>query len=140
MKCLLKMTMVVALLTLMAGCCACRKGKNNVALQGTQWQLVRMMGRDLTFDNDKFVFTFTDGEFAGMGACNRMMGQYVTSLTGAMTFKGLASTRMMCPDLALETEFAQILERATHYEIDGDMLLILSNGEMQAVLHAINAK
>jgi heat shock protein HslJ len=69
-----------------------------------------------------------------------MMGQYVTSLTGAMTFKELASTRMMCPDVALETEFAQILERATHYEIDGDMLLILSNGEMQAVLHAINAK
>ena len=135
-------TIIVAVVAFafVAGCCACRKGKNNVALQGTQWQLVRMMGRDLTFDNDKFVFAFTDGEFAGMGACNRMMGQYVTSLTGAMTFKGLASTRMMCPDVALETEFAQILERATHYEIDGDMLLILSNGEMQAVLHAINAK
>ena len=135
-------TIIVAVVAFafVAGCCACRKGKNNVALQGTQWQLVRMMGRDLTFDNDKFVFTFTDGEFAGMGACNRMMGQYVTSLTGAMTFKGLASTRMMCPDANLETEFAQILERATHYEIDGDMLLILSNGEMQAVLHAINAK
>ena len=132
--------MVVALVTLMAGCCACRKGKNNVALNGTQWQLVRMMGRDLAFDSDKFVFTFNDGEFAGMGACNRVMGQYVTSLTGAMTFKGVASTRMMCPDVALETEFAQILERATHYEIDGDMLLILSNGEMQAVLHAVSAK
>ena len=134
------MTMVVTLVAMLAGCCACRKGKNNVALTGTQWQLVRMMGRDLAFDNDKFVFTFNDGEFAGMGACNRMMGQYVTSLTGAMTFQGVASTRMMCPDVALETEFAQILERATHYEIDGDMLLILSNGEMQAVLQAQKTK
>ena len=140
MKLLYKISFVVATLFMLAACCPCRKGKNNVAFAGTQWQLVRMMGRDLTFDNDKFVFTFADGEFAGMGACNRMMGQYVTSLTGAMTFKGLASTRMMCPDANLETEFAQILERATHYEIDGDMLLILSNGEMQAVLHAINAK
>lgn len=140
MKSFLKMTMVVTLVAMLAGCCACRKGKNNVALTGTQWQLVRMMGRDLAFDNDKFVFTFNDGEFAGMGACNRMMGQYVTSLTGAMTFQGVASTRMMCPDVALETEFAQILERATHYEIDGDMLLILSNGEMQAVLQAQKTK
>jgi hypothetical protein len=37
----------------------------------------------------------------------------------------------------MEAEFTKILNRATHYEIDGDMLLILSNGEMQAVLQAI---
>lgn len=131
------MTIFVAMFAIVTGCCACRKGKNNVALTGTQWHLVRMMGRDLALDADKFLFTFNNGKFAGMGVCNRLMGQYTTSDTGAMEFEGLASTRMMCPDAELETEFSQILDRATHYEIDGDMLLILSNGEMQAVLQAV---
>ena len=137
MKSFLRMALFCATFALLAGCCACRKGKNNLPLMGTQWQVVRMMGRDMAFDKDKFVFAFNDGVFAGMGACNRLMGQYTTSLTGAMQFQGLASTRRMCPDAALETEFSQILECATHYEIDGDMLLILSNGEMQAVLQAV---
>lgn len=137
MKTFVKISLFVAMFAFLAGCCACRKGKNNLSLTGTQWQLVRLMGRDLAFDADKFVFTFSGGEFSGMGACNRFMGKYTTSDTGALTFEGLASTRMMCPDAELETEFSQILDRATHYEIDGDMLLILSNGEMQAVLKAL---
>ena len=137
MKLLYKISFVVATLFMLAACCPCRKGKNNVAFVGTQWQLVRLMGRDLAFEGDKFVFAFKDGEFAGMGACNRFMGQYATTETGALKLEGLATTRMMCPDAALETEFVQVLDRATHYEVDGDMLLILSNGEMQAVLQAI---
>ena len=137
MKTFVKMTLAIVAFVLVTGCCACRKGKNNVALTGTQWHLVRMMGRDLGLDADKFVFTFDGGEFAGVGACSRLMGKYTTSSTGDMKFEGLASTRMMCPDAELETEFSQILDRATHYEIDGDMLMILSNGEMQAVLQAM---
>lgn len=136
MKLFYKISLVVATLVMLASCCPCRKGKNNVAFAGTQWQLVRLMGRDLAFDGDKFVFTFSDGQFAGMGACNRFMGQYTTSETGALKLEGLATTRMMCPDAELEVEFTKILNRATHYEVDGDMLLILSNGEMQAVLQA----
>lgn len=137
MKLIYKVSMLVATLFMLAACCPCRKGKNNVAFTGTQWQLVRLMGRDLAFEGEKFVFTFADGQFAGMGACNRFMGQYTTTETGALKFEGLATTRMLCPDAEMEAEFTKILNRATHYEIDGDMLLILSNGEMQAVLQAI---
>lgn len=137
MKLLYKISFVVATLFMLAACCPCRKGKNNVAFVGTQWQLVRLMGRDLAFEGDKFVFTFNDGQFAGMGACNRFMGRYTTSETGALKMEELATTRMMCPDTELEAEFTKILNQATHYEVDGDMLLILSNGEMQAVLQAI---
>ena len=137
MKTFLKIAFAVAAFVLVTGCCACRKGKNNLPLLGTQWQLVRLMGRDLAFDADKFVFTFNGGEFVGMGACNRFMGKYAISDTGALTIEDLASTRMMCPDAEVETEFSQVMNRATHYEVDGNLLLILSNGEMQAVLQAL---
>ena len=120
-----------------AGCCACRKGKNNRPLQGTEWHLMRMMGQDLTIDNDKFVFTFSaDGEFAGTGACNRIFGAYKSNDARALKFENIASTRRMCPDANLETEFSAVLGRATHYEVDGNILMILSNGEVQAILMA----
>ena len=122
---------------MLGGCCACRKGKNNLPLQGTEWHLMRLMGKDLALDNDKFVFTFTaDGEFAGVGACNRIFGAYKSTDSRALKFENIASTRRMCPDANLETQFVEILDRATHYEVDGNILMILSNGEVQAILMA----
>lgn len=124
--------------SLVAGCCACRKGKNNKPLVGTTWQLKRMMGRDLQLNPDQFVFTFSpEGRFSGAGACNRLMADYKSSDKGVMQIGALAGTRRMCPDQALEAEFTKIISQITHYEVDGDMLLLLSNGELHAILQAI---
>ncbi len=138
MRTLFVISITALSLLFMGGCCACRKGANNLPLKGTEWQVVRMMGRDYSFEKGEFTFSFNDeGIFAGRGACNQMSGGYTTSPTGALKFDGLASTRMMCPDQSLETEFAALLERITHYEVDGNMLLLLSAGELQAVLQAV---
>lgn len=129
--------MMVATLIMLSGCCACRKGKNNLPLIGSKWQLVRLMGQDYNFDEGQFTFSFDDeGRFSGKGACNQIMGSYTLTEQRAMEFESLSSTRMMCPDAAMESELTKVLDRTTHYEIDGDMLLLLSNGEMQAVLQA----
>ena len=139
MKIKIAITLMITAMTatLLGGCCACRKGKNNLSLVGTEWQLKRLMGHDYSFDKGVFTFTFNDkGEFAGQGACNRIFGSYTTSKTRALTFSGIASTRMACHDMATEGAFVELLERATHYEIDGNMLLIRCNGEMQAILQA----
>ena len=121
------MFVALSLAAVFVSCCACRKGKNNKPLTGSEWHLVRMMSGDLSIKPDQFVFAFgKDGNFSGVGACNRM------------TFGGdMASTRMMCPDIELESKFAEILGTITHYEIDGDMLMLLSNGEVRAILKAV---
>ena len=137
MKNVISILIVAVVLSLAVGCCACRKGKNNKPLVGTEWQLVRMMGTDIDVDDNQFVFQFLeDGRFSGVGACNRMMGDYSVTEKRAISFGELAGTRMMCPKVNLEAQFTKILSQATHYEIDGDMLLLLSNGELQAVLKA----
>ena len=130
--------LVVALVVAAAvSCCPCRKGKNSKPLVGTEWHLTTMMGQSVDIDADQFVFTFSaDGRFSGVGACNRMMGDYTTTAKGAIKFGALAGTRMMCPKAHLEAQFTKIISQATHYEIDGDMLLLLSNGELQMVLKA----
>ena len=137
MKNLISILVVAVVAVAMVGCCACRKGKNNKPLTGTEWQLERMMGQEVDIDADQFVFVFSnDGRFSGVGACNRMMGDYSITDKGAIKFGALAGTRMMCPKAHLEAEFTKIISQATHYEIDGDLLLILSNGELQAVFRA----
>ena len=138
MKKIFTMSILTALVAIMGiGCCACRKGKNNKSLTGQKWHLVRMMERDLLITPEQFLFTFSvDGKFSGQAACNQMMGEYQSTERGGMKFSNVASTRMLCREADLESQFAQILDRTTHYEIDGEMLMLLSNGEMQAVLKA----
>ena len=138
MKNVMTIIFAVVVFALAAGFCVCRKGKNNMPLVGTEWHLEKIMERELNISPEQFVFTFgKDGAFGGVGACNRMMGDYTVTEKGGMTFSGVASTRRMCPDAELETRFAQVLESTTHYEIDGDMLLLLSKGELRAVLKAV---
>jgi heat shock protein HslJ len=137
MKNVISILIAAVVLSLAVGCCACRKGKNNKPLVGTEWQLARMMGTDIAVADDQFVFQFSeDGRFSGVGACNRMMGDYSVTEKRAISFGELAGTRMMCPNINLEAQFTKIISQATHYEIDGDMLLLLSNGELQAVFKA----
>lgn len=139
MKKLTILTLIASLFAgLCAGCCPCRKGKNNLSLEGHSWHLMRMMNHDLKISPEQFVFTFSaDGTFSGIGACNRIFGQYNVTDKGVMKFENMASTKMMCRDIELEDAFNKILAQTTHYEIDGDMLLLLSNGDMQAVLQAV---
>ena len=137
MKKVISILIVAVVMSAVVGCCACRKGKNNKPLMGTEWHLMRMMGQDVDVDDTQFVFQFSaDGTFSGVGACNRMMTDYSVTEKRAITFGALAGTRMMCPKVNLEAEFTKIIGQATHYEIDGDLLLVLSNGELQAVFKA----
>jgi heat shock protein HslJ len=64
------------------------------------------------------------------------MGEYHITEQGEMKFLNVASTRRMCREAELESQFLTILGRTTHYEIDGDMLMLLSNGEVQIILQA----
>ena len=138
MKKFFTISVFAALVALLGvGCCACRKGANNKSLTAQEWHLVRMMERDLQIAPEEFVFSFSaDGKFAGVAVCNRLMGEYQITERGGMKFSNVASTRRMCREADLESQFSEILGRTTHYEIDGDMLMLLSDGEMQAVLQA----
>ena len=137
MKNVISILIATVVMSLAVGCCSCRKGKNNKPLVGTEWQLMRMMGQDVDVDDTQFVFQFSaDGSFSGVGACNRMMGNYSTTEKRDIKFGALAGTRMMCPKVNLEAEFTKIVGQVTHYDIDGDMLLLFSNGELHAVFKA----
>ncbi len=125
---------------IIAGCCACRsyQKKTNRPLVGTEWQLIRLGGQDLSPEAGHYTIILSDnGSLSGMGACNRLMGNYNAGENRALKIGPLGMTRMACPDAKGEQGFVAALEATTHYEMDGPMLLLLSNGELRAVLKAL---
>jgi len=137
---MMKWAVCAAMAVFAAGCCNCRsyQKKTQRPLEGTEWQLVQLYGEKVIAEEDSFTLLFLpeEGRIAGKGACNRLMGPYQLGDRRALTIGPLAMTRMACPGMDREQRFAQAVETATHYEMDGPMLLLLSDGKLNAVLQA----
>ena len=120
--------------------CKCRsyQKKTRRPLVGTEWQLIQLDGRAVKPEEGKFyvMFLAEENRFAGVGACNRLMGKYETTDKGALRIGPIASTMMACPGMEQEDAFTKALEATTHYDMDGPMLLLLSDGELKAVFQA----
>lgn len=139
MKILFRIAALVATIALTAGCCNCRsyQKKTRRPLEGTEWQLIQLDGRSVKAAPETFVLKLENGSVSGAGACNRLMGSYKTGERRALKIGPVASTKMACPNLDQEQQFLRALESTTHYDMDGPMLLLLSNGELHAVFQAL---
>lgn len=131
-------TLLVSLL-LAAGCCDCRKRhKLEKPLVGTTWQLVQLMGQEVAAAGDSFTIRFSDnGTAAGAGDCNRFTVTYAVDKTRALNIKDLGTTRQYCENHVLEGAYYDMLEGVTHYEMDGDNMILLSNGTLVGIMHAV---
>ncbi len=125
---------------LLAGCCPCRsyQRKTRRPLTGTSWQLVQIDGRSVRPEEGQFVILLSPEEsrLSGRGACNDLNGEFRTDEKRRLHIGPVATTRMACPETEREQTFIRALESATHYDMDGPMLLLLSNGELRAVFQA----
>ena len=123
------------------GCCSvCRQRQRNAKpLRGTQWHLVQLMGKEVNLPKESFnLILSTDGNVAGVGACNRLLGHYSVAENYALNLGQVGTTMMLCPENGeLESKFVGVLGEVTHYDIDGDKLLLLSNGVIKAIFQAM---
>ena len=53
------------------------------------------------------MFLAEENRFAGVGACNRLMGKYETTDKGALRIGPIASTMMACPGMEQEDAFTK---------------------------------
>ena len=139
MKNPLLMAAAVAAAALTVACCPCRsyQKKTRRPLVETRWQLLKIGGTTVEPQEGTFELVLQpDGRLVGFGACNRLTGRYAADATRALRFDSLAATRTACPDLQREQDFLRALATTTHYDMDGPMLLLLSNGRLNAVFQA----
>ena len=131
MKILLKIAIVAVAAAFMAGCCNCRsyQKKPRRPLAGTEWQLIQLGGKAVKPEEGKFTVTL-------LAEGNRLTGAYKTDGKRTLKIGPLAATMMACPGMDEEEAFTKMLESVTHYDMDGPMLLLLSDGELRAVFQA----
>ncbi|WP_289865018.1 META domain-containing protein, partial [uncultured Muribaculum sp.] len=99
----------------MAALFACQSSKTVKAtladLKG-EWNIVSVDGVDVTVPEGQeapFIgFDTTEGQLFGNASCNYIMGSFdMNSEPGVIDFSGMASTRRMCPDMALEQKILE---------------------------------
>lgn len=105
-------------------------------LSNTHWQLVNMPGElpgevgvTLSFEGEKI---------NGKSGCNTYFSTYESD-GSKLTFQGIGSTRMMCPDMEVERQYLALLGKAASYSIsarqltlqtpEGDLVFVPKKGE-----------
>jgi heat shock protein HslJ len=110
------------------------------SLAGTSWQATGINnGKEAVVSEagtEQVTATFgADGTISGSGGCNTYSGPYTTSGTDQITIGAVASTKMACPEPAMQIEqmyFAALGTVAT-YQIDGTTLTLRdADGATQA--------
>lgn len=139
MKTWIRIALLGVVLWMAASCCSCRRGpsKQTAPLTGTQWTLIQEDGKLIDADGNYYIIIGTEeGQFNGRGDCNSLMGSYTLPAEGKIDFQGIASTRAFCPNQAGEDRFFKMLEEVDSYEIDGNLLMLYTNGELTAIMEA----
>ena len=96
--------------------------------EGREWRLVELMGQAVKPDAGGRVPTLSfklEGQslrVSGYNGCNGFFGQAEQGAPLRLRFDKLASTLRACPDMSLEQQFMQTLERTDSYHADAKQL------------------
>ena len=122
----------------LTSCCDCRKfSKLQKPLVGTTWQLIQIMGSDIKAEGESYTLQLhDDGTVSGQGDCNLLTANYTTNSKRALNIDQIGSTRRLCPNAEAEQAYFEMLDKVTHYEMDRDMMILLSDGTLVAIMKA----
>ncbi|QJX48155.1 META domain-containing protein [Hymenobacter taeanensis] len=98
-------------------------------LHTTRWILYRLEAQPVTTTPEREMYvqlSATETQAEGQGGCNRFRGSFQLPMEGKLQFGPLLSTKMACPELALENRFLQVLGSTRSYRISGDTLRLYS--------------
>ncbi len=120
-------------------CCACRVSgsKQATMLLNTKWQVDEMYADELTHtmsDSYTLIFDTKKGSVFGRGDSNRYFASYTMENKNSIKFSAFGSTKMACEGQATETKFFSMLKSVNGFIINDGELMLLSDGNVTAVL------
>ena len=122
---------------------SCGTTGKSVDISG-EWNVVSVEGHEVA-GNPYIGFNVEEGRLYGNAGCNRIMGgvELDSINPGKIGFTGVASTRMMCPDMETEQKVLEALNEVAGYQAsatgveltdkDGKVLISLEKREAPAV-------
>lgn len=120
---------------------SCRTSEKAVPLSSIsgEWNIVEVNGSKIAPDESKTLpninFDTATGRLSGYSGCNRMMGNFDTNAKpGAIEFKAIAGTRMMCADMTTEKNVLNALAQVKGYKKAGKDKMYLCNESNRPVV------
>ena len=120
---------VFALITLTVINCKSSAPVSNspdASLRETYWKLTELMGQPVPSPGpdtrEVHIILKNGNRFQGFAGCNTIMGSFEVKNEFSITFSGVASTLMACPDMTTEDNLKKVLEQVDNYTIRGNAL------------------
>lgn len=92
------------------------------------WKLTEINGQPISGNFNKephFILKVEDNRITGNGGCNGFGGTYqLDEEKNRISFSGMFSTKMACPDMSVEQAFLDVLNRADNYSLNRDTLTL----------------
>ncbi len=102
---------------------------DNTFIDGA-WQVMAVNGDRMAVNDDmRLILDVTEGKVHGNVGCNIVNGNVLvdSEQTSSIQFTSLMTSRMTCPDQALETALLLALENVTSWRKDGNTHVILTD-------------
>lgn len=121
--------------------CSSLKNKQETSgsLEGNQWMLTEVAGRDVSADSAYIEFGKEPGQLGGKGGCNGFGGKY-TAEGSQLKMENIFSTKMACDKLDTENAFFNALENTSRFSISDQKLELYAGDELLATLEASSTK
>ncbi len=88
------------------------------------WELNILDGKQIKSNKSIFIDLTEDNRINGFIGCNRLTGSYTITNESQIRFKELATTRMVCPEMDMESKVLEILNTADNFTIDSGKLML----------------
>jgi heat shock protein HslJ len=93
------------------------------------WKLTELNGQpvrfDSTFNQEPHIILKDDGnKFVGNGGCNNISGSYKLEGVNRISISSVATTRMACPKMEIESQLLKALQEADSFTILEDQLIL----------------
>jgi len=98
----------------------------DASLKETYWKLTELNGQPIKVpgpDKREIHIILKNGDrLQGFAGCNNIMGSFELKNESSITFSGVASAMMACPDMNMEDNLKKILQEVDNYTIKGNTL------------------
>lgn len=129
---------IAGMALVMSSCRSVEKAASLSSING-EWNIVEVSGIKVVPGESSslpvIAFDTETGRVSGNSGCNRMMGSFdVNAKPGSLELKGMAGTKMMCPDMTTERNVLSALAQVKGYKKAGKGKMYLCNSSNRPVV------
>ena len=111
------------------------KHMRDLAIEDRRWKLVELRGKPIESSDATLMLRAEDSVASGNASCNTFTGGYAIKNGQRIRFeRGMAVTRMACPDMTIETSFLETLQQVDNYTVSQDGMLSLNRARMAPLI------